>query len=217
MSVWTCIYSTETWNSAEGPCRRVRGGDPIPMPAGIGFVFANRPRGIYNLHVGCANTGDLRYFKSLGGQPKREACRRTWESNPRPTGLKASTLTPKPNWLTCWILSSLSIYSINLNFFGVNFSQICYHFCTAMIKFKIISLLTEELYCNCTSLHLFHIWPCDYKTCLLLRKSVLGRQTRPMPQCQLVLSASAVCCSELKTNHRILCGWKQTAKNTETI
>ena len=66
------------------------------------LLFANWQRGTFNLHVGCANTQGTFAILSpdsqgKGGQPKHEACCRTRESNPQPTGLKASVLTPKPN------------------------------------------------------------------------------------------------------------------------
>ena len=51
------------------------------------MLFAIRQRGIFNLNVGCANTQGTSVILSpdsqgLGGQPKHEACRRTWESKP---------------------------------------------------------------------------------------------------------------------------------------
>ena len=66
------------------------------------LLFANRQRGTFNLHVGCANTQGTSVILSpdpqgLVGQPKHDACCRTRESNPQPTGLEASALAPKPN------------------------------------------------------------------------------------------------------------------------
>ena len=66
------------------------------------LLFAKRQRGIFNLNVGSANTQGTSVIsmpdpQGLCGQPKHEACHRTQDSNPRPTGLEASTLTPKPN------------------------------------------------------------------------------------------------------------------------
>ena len=85
------------------------------------LLFANRQRGIFNLHVGCANTQETSAILSpdpqgLCGQPKHEVCHRTQDSNPRPTGLEASVLTPKPScimilWHVATILDSGCDYS----------------------------------------------------------------------------------------------------------
>ena len=66
------------------------------------LLFAKRQRGIFNMHMVCANTQGTSVILSpdplgLCGQPKHEACDRTQDSNPQPTGLEASVLTPKPN------------------------------------------------------------------------------------------------------------------------
>ena len=80
--------------------RLVWGGDPITMPAGIGFSLQRDRGGSLTCMWVVQTTGDLWYFKTWSAGTVVEASHRTQESNPRPTGLEASTLTPKPNWLT---------------------------------------------------------------------------------------------------------------------